>query len=264
MSEDRTKKRIPFDSVADLYDRIRPAYPEEMISDLLKVVKLRADTRVIELGPGTGQLTSAIAGSGSSILALELGRNLANIARRRLVGYTNVRVEVGDFNEYDFEEGSADVVVAATSYHWLDPFSRVVRIARVLRNNGILVLIDTHHVNGGTELFFSHSQSCYRKWDVNTTEEYHLPEISEVVLRRWESELSKYFSTVISRTYDREVEYSAPDYVSLLRTYSDVIAMDDEHSEGLLECINSLIVTEFRGKIRKKYLTELYVAKKKK
>lgn len=262
MCDPNLKKRLSFDQVAAIYDKARPNYREEMILDLIESTHIETNNRILEIGIGTGQLTTFLAQKNFRIFALEMGRNLAQIAKNKLSGFSEVRIEVGDFDTYNFEPESFDLAIAATSFHWLDPSTRMARISNVLRRNGMIAIVDTHHVRGGTEQFFIDSQECYEIYDANTVDEYRLPTASEIKLRRWESEASGLFETVFSKTYEWELDYGALKYLELLKTYSDVLSMEKRNREGLLECIKGIIESRYDGRISKKYMTELYVAQK--
>jgi ubiquinone/menaquinone biosynthesis C-methylase UbiE len=56
-NSNRIRRRTSFDDVAELYDKARPAYPTELIDDLVDLSSLSKESRVLEVGCGTGQLT---------------------------------------------------------------------------------------------------------------------------------------------------------------------------------------------------------------
>src|SRR3954451_6870462 len=47
--------RWTFEEAPELYDRVRPGYPEELFDGLAGLAGLREGSRVLELGCGTGQ-----------------------------------------------------------------------------------------------------------------------------------------------------------------------------------------------------------------
>lgn len=53
--------RETFKAVAGLYGRARPAYPEALYEDLQVLTGLGAGARILEIAPGTGQATVALA-----------------------------------------------------------------------------------------------------------------------------------------------------------------------------------------------------------
>jgi predicted RNA methylase len=75
--------RESFNRVAGSYTKARPSHPAELVTDLVHLAGIGPTTRVLEIGPGTGQLTIPLAETGAAILAVELGPSLAAIARER-------------------------------------------------------------------------------------------------------------------------------------------------------------------------------------
>ena len=71
----------------------------------------------MEVGAGTGQLTTQLARSSADILALELRVNLAEVLRRNVARFPNVRVLVTDFDEWQPQGASFDLVVLATAFY---------------------------------------------------------------------------------------------------------------------------------------------------
>jgi ubiquinone/menaquinone biosynthesis C-methylase UbiE len=53
-----------FDAVARRYDRIRPGYPDEAIDALIHLAETRMGGEVLEIGAGTGQLSTALLARG--------------------------------------------------------------------------------------------------------------------------------------------------------------------------------------------------------
>src|SRR5262245_61850089 len=126
------RRRESFDEVAELYERARPTYPTPLVEDLVQFASLSKNTRVLEIGCGTGQLTLPLAERGTSIVAVELGTKLASVARRKLAPFENVAVIVADFDRWMLPEEPFDLVVAATAFHWLRPETRVHACANAL------------------------------------------------------------------------------------------------------------------------------------
>src|SRR5438874_7339852 len=119
------RRRESFDEVAELYDKARPGYPQRLVDDLVALTSLDKGRRVLEIGPGTGQLTVPLAERGVSLVAVELGSNLAEIARRKLAPFEHAEVVIADFDDWNLPSEPFDLVVAATAFHWLDPARRV-------------------------------------------------------------------------------------------------------------------------------------------
>jgi SAM-dependent methyltransferase len=252
--------RETFDEAPELYDRVRPGYPEELFDDLAELAGLRAGSRVLELGCGTGQATIALARRGYEVVALELGAGLADVARRKLAAFGSVRVVNAAFEAWPLPAEPFDLVIAATSFHWIDPAVRVSKAVDALRPGGALAVVSTHHVAGGDEAFFVDVQRCYERWDPKTPPGLRAPLAADVPEDR-ELAASGRFESVAFRRYEREIAYSAAEYRDLLLSYSGHRAMEPEAQRGLLDCIVRLIDERHGGRIAKRYMNELAVAR---
>lgn len=248
----RESLRQTFGEDAELYDRVRPSYPPELFDDLAGIVGDRP--RVLELGPGTGQATSAMIGRGWQVTAVELSPDLADVLKRRLPG---VEVVVADFDTLDLPAQTFDLVIAATAFHWLDPATRVQRCVDVLRPGGALAVVSTHHVAGGSEQFFADVQSCYERFTDDAAAD-GLPAADDVPKDPEGLEQTGLFGSVEFRRYVWNVDYSAPQYLELLSSYSGHRALTIERRDGLYDCIGALVEAA-GGSITKRYLNQLSV-----
>src|SRR5215217_7730278 len=121
MAEDRNRLRTTFDRAASLYDEVRPGYPDDLFDDIVSLSGIQPGGRILEIGCGTGQATVPFARRGYRILCIELGENMATVARRNLEGYPQAEVRTGAFEEWPLQEGAFDLTISATAFHWLDP-----------------------------------------------------------------------------------------------------------------------------------------------
>ena len=70
-----------FDAVAREYDRFRPAYPNELFSDIIDYSGIHQADQILEIGCGTGQATTGFIRLGyRHMTCVELGKRLAQIA----------------------------------------------------------------------------------------------------------------------------------------------------------------------------------------
>lgn len=258
------KEKTIFDRVSTLYDSVRPSYPVELVNDLIGMACLKPDSRVLEIGPGPGKLTRHLAERGLKITCIEIGPNLSEVARKNMSGFEDVDVITGDFDVYDFKPSSYDLVVTATSFHWLDERTRVSRIHDLLNNEGCVAIIDTVHVDAGHDDFPAISQYCYRKWDPDTTSDFTLPSLRGAMEGGFKrkDEFENNFIPLLDRSYSSNIEYDSKTYIKLLQTYSNVITMQEKLRNGFLECIGDIIERNFNGRITKSYLWQMFMARK--
>jgi SAM-dependent methyltransferase len=259
--KDRGRRRSTFDEAAELYDRARPRYPPALFDDLAELAGIGPGSRVLEIGPGTGQATVQLAERGCLIVAVELGARLAAIARRNLARFPTVGVVTAAFEDWPLPPEPFDLVLSATAFHWIDPAVRVVKAADALRPGGSLATVATHHVAGGDEAFFAQAEACYERWDPDTPPGgARLPAAADLPSSSEELDRSHRFGPARFRRYEWELSYTTSGYLDVLLTYSGHRALDPSAQDGLLDCIAQLIDTSYGGRITKRYLTELRVA----
>jgi SAM-dependent methyltransferase len=251
----RELRRATFDRAAELYDRARPAYPDELIDDVVGLAGLGPRSRVVEIGCGTGKATLPLAGRGLRITCVELGASLAAIAQRKLALFPGVQIVNADFETWRPERADYDAVVAFTAFHWIPPELRYLSVAAVLREGGALAVAMVHHVlPEGADPFFLEVQADYDA--VGRGGDPPGPP-GEVEGFGAEMEASGLFRVAAERRYQWDVEYTADAYVDVLGTYSDHLMQEDETRERLFDLIRARIGDRT---VRKTYLATLDVA----
>jgi len=138
----RRHQRALFDSVAQLYEASRLGYPSSIVEQAVATAGLGADSAVLEVGCGTGQLTEDLARFGFRLTAIDLGPSMITAARHRLAG-SAVSFQVASFEDFAAPEASFDLIVSGTAFHWVDPEVRFRKPARLLRPGGWLALLET-------------------------------------------------------------------------------------------------------------------------
>ncbi|MFD4604890.1 class I SAM-dependent methyltransferase [Streptomyces sp. NPDC058464] len=254
------KLRDIFDQDAELYERARPRYPASLVEELVRVAGAGPGVRVLEIAAGTGKLTVDLAGSGCSITAVEIGPNMAAVARRQLAAFPGVEVVVAAFEQWELPPEPFDAVVCATAFHWLDPAVRMPRAARALRPGGLLGVVATHHVAGGTEDFFAEVQECYERWDPATPPGLRPTRESDLATDTTEFTGSPHFTGVAVHGHPQEITYTTDRYIDLLLTYSNHRALPEAARNGLLADIRELIDSRYDGVVTKRYWHELITA----
>jgi SAM-dependent methyltransferase len=255
---DRVRLRQTFAAASERYDRIRPGYPDAIVDRLAELVSLSPGDRVLEIGCGTGQLTRSLVRRGYAITAIELSAEPAAVARRNL---PDVDVITGDFESWPLPAEPFAAVVAATSFHWIDPAVRFAKTAAALRPGGSLAIISTGHVEGGSSDFFVEVQRCYERWQPESTQPGFRLTPAEAVADDFDVTPGGHFVPVGTGRIVSEISYDTRDYLDLLLTYSDHLATPDETREGLLGCIGSLIDDRYAGQVTKAYLFQLTVGR---
>jgi SAM-dependent methyltransferase len=127
-----------FEAAADAYERGRPTYPAEALEHLVRVLRISAGRRVLDLAAGTGKLTRALVPSGADIVAVE---PVAAMRARLAAAAPTAEVLDGTAEAIPLADGSVDAVVVGQAFHWFDGERALREIHRVLRPGGGLGLI---------------------------------------------------------------------------------------------------------------------------
>ena len=246
---DRERHRETFGSVAELYDRARPGYPSAVFDGLAELASLEPGSRVLEIGPGTGKATVELGRRGYLVTGIELSPDLAEIARRNAPA---AEIEVGDFESWEPPEANFDAVGAFTAFHWIAPELRYTKPARLLRPGGALAVVHTHHVRNDDPFWFESQEDYSAVMPHLDNAAPPLPEeVSSWVLDE------TLFQHIVRRRYPVETFYSPDEYIDLIATYSDNIALPKAQRKELFRRLFTRI--EAQGTVRKLVVYELTV-----
>jgi SAM-dependent methyltransferase len=263
VADDRERMRTTFDVAADRYDRARPRYPSELFDALFGLTGVGTGDRVLEIGPATGIVTRELAGRGLVVTAVELGGDLAAAARHRLAGLGDVEIVHADFDTWSAPAARFDLVVAATSWHWLDPVTRLDRVADALRPGGHLAhWAATHAFPPGGDPFFQEIQDVYDEIGEGLPPDADWPAAGELPDERAELDAHERFEDVAVRRFAWVVEYDADGYVDLLETFSGHIAMEEWQRERLYGEIRRRLAARPDGRLRRGWGAVLHVARR--
>jgi SAM-dependent methyltransferase len=125
---------LSFGSAAAAYERGRPSYPPEAIDWLLP----RGARKVLDLGAGTGKLTTRLVERGLDVVAVDPIPDMLEVLRSSL---PETRALLGTAEDIPLEDNSVDAVLVAQAWHWVDPERAIPEVARVLRPGGRLGLV---------------------------------------------------------------------------------------------------------------------------
>jgi SAM-dependent methyltransferase len=186
-----------FGSIAQLYDRYRPAPAPEFIDELVAL----QPANVLDIGCGTGKVARELLARGLDVLGVEPDERMAGIAREH-----GVEVELSAFEAWDDRGRTFDLVTCGDAWHWIDPERGWRKIGRVLRPGGTVARFWNH--NEVDEPLRSALLAVHRRV---------VPEIEH---RSPERRRATDDPRVEHRIYPWERRYSADDWVALMSTYS--------------------------------------------
>jgi ubiquinone/menaquinone biosynthesis C-methylase UbiE len=129
------------------WHRIRSLYVDEReVEAALADIIAAGDPRdLLDIGTGTGRMLEILAPRVEHALGIDQSREMLSIARVNLerAGLDNGSVRLGDMYQLALPDASFDAVVVHQVLHYADrPAAAIAEAARVLRPNGVLILVD--------------------------------------------------------------------------------------------------------------------------
>jgi hypothetical protein len=250
--------RFSFNEVPELYDKVRPLYPADLFDALFQMLPVRP--KIVEVGPGTGQGTQDLLARGASVLAIEIGPEMAAKVRSNLSS-DRLRIGVGDFESFEVVAGEADALFAATAYHWISREAQADRPAAILRPGGLVAVVDTIQVDSSDDGgFFAAAQPIYERYGQGHSGPPAPARGNVDPAIRSVLETDRRFDSVAVRRYDWDQTYSATDYRTLMLSYSGIQMMEEADRLGLLDDVESLIRSDFDGIVTRPLVVTLTTA----
>jgi SAM-dependent methyltransferase len=262
--DSRESLRATFESVAGRYHHARPDYPPQLFDALTQLADLTPGDRLLEVGCGTGKATIPLARRGYEITCVELGAELAAIARDNLAGCERVTVHDGSFETWPpvGAQQRFDLVYAATAWHWIDPEVGYRRASELLRPGGRLAFWSaTHVIPDGGDTFFADLQDVYEQIGeaLSSDAVWHRP--GELPDSSAEIQASGLFDDVQVRQFDWETVHDADTYIALIDTFSGHIAMQPWQRQRLYGEIRRRLALRSDGCLRRHWGAVLHVAR---
>lgn len=259
---DRSLGRV-FNGVADVYDRVRPTYPDEMFDDLVAITDVDSQSSILEIGCGTGQATQALAAIGCSVTAVEPGEALADLARRRVETFPNVQINTARFEDWDDRGRRFDLLVAAASWHWVDPSIGWRRAHDVLLPGGWLAVLGNVVVRRPGELeVYAETSDLHERFCPGNSDWGDPPLEDEVraTSEGWgppNEDREGWFGPTVVRWFPVVQWLDGEGFADLLRSTSLYQKLDDRVRDPLLDAITERIRTHLDDRVPRRYLSVL-------
>lgn len=216
-----------FDTVASAYAKLRPGYVDALYHDLLAYKPLDASCAAVEVGVGGGQATRPILETGCTVTAVEPGENFSVLCREKFAAYPNFRVITGKFEDVEIPPESCDLVYSASAFHWVPEEIGYAKTYAMLKSGGAFARFANHPFKDKSRPGMHEAlQEIYAVYmpGALTPAEY-----TEEAAAQREQIAAKYgFADIQHRLYRRTRDFTAAQYVQLLGTYSDHIAIEEK------------------------------------
>ena len=106
-----------WDKVAELYDSALPMVPPEIISFIQKEFDIDRSSRILDMGCGTGWLTSALGRYSDFVEGVDLSKEMLNIAAKR---YPHLPIKWihSPIEEFNIAKESYELISSFESFHY--------------------------------------------------------------------------------------------------------------------------------------------------
>lgn len=231
-----------FDAVADQYASARPGYPEALVDFVVDRCGLHPTDRLLEVSTGTGQATRGFAARGFEVLGLEPGAALAQVARGALAAFPGVEIEQATFEHWEPVGRRFPLLFSAQAFHWVDAEIGLQKPPQVLEPGAHLALFWNLPLRVESPLraaidraYQVHAPSLAWKGRGNSTRA-----VDEVIGR---FDASPLYTRAGFQAFPWTKRYDADQYVQLLGTFSDHIALPLEPRTALLGQVRDAIAS---------------------
>jgi len=250
-----------FDESVLNYDKRRPNYGTELFKDVIEYAEITMDKSLLEIGCGTGQATEPFLKTECKVTAVELGENLALYTKEKFKAYKNFNVIQSAFEDFECDDDQFDMVYSATAFHWIPDEIGYKKAYRIIKSGGTIALFwNRPSPNDQDHPVHQKIRSIYREllpsWCNKMTNSKDKPKYSSV------HKLEQYgFVNAEFKEYHNQRKLTGIEYVELLNTYSDHIALEESIKALLFEGIR-IAIEDFGNEIIINDTVELYLAKK--
>lgn len=236
-----------FDTAASLYEKMRPGYVDELYKVLFDYISIDENSNVVEIGSGGGQATAPVLKTGCKLIAVEYGEQFSELLREKFKEYQGFSVMTGKFEDMVFEDYSVDLVFSASAFHWVPEKIGYEKVYAMLKSGGAFARFANHpDRDKGNPALAEEINRLYDEYYhkfYNTKQQKRLGYTEEQAKTRAMIAEEYGFTDIRYFLFHRERVFTAEEYVKLLGTYSDHIAIDEEIRKkffsGIEEAINN-------------------------
>ena len=248
MIKDNTKRFS--DRVAN-YVKYRPGYPKEIVPFLEKATGLTTDSKIADVGSGTGKSAEMFLDHGYSVTGVEPNHEMRKAAEVLFESQSLFKSIEGTAEATSLAEASYSQIIVGQAFHWFDQALAKKEFQRILAPDGWVVLI-------------------WNERDVQSPfltdyEEFlheHAVKYSEVVHRNIDEKAFTKFYEPFSYKVERLSNYQLFDFEGILGRYlssSYAYKEDDEQFEAAKKALQLLFEKhKHNDQIKMEYQTNIY------
>lgn len=259
---DRTEGRTLFGLDPEAYDRARPDYPQRVYEILREHCRLTADTKVLEIGAGSGTATRHLLALGARhVTAVEPDSALAAYLAQAAPAI-DVRVE--SFEEAQLLPDSFDLAISATAFHWIDQTFGLSKIWALLKPEGCWAMWWNNFGDPDREDPFHEATNDLLSPLATSPShgERGRPPFALDVEARERDLAAAGFVNIKHELLRWTLTLDAAETRALYATYSSVNRLPPQERESILDAIAATANKQFGGRVERNMITSIYTADK--
>lgn len=254
-----------FDTVATIYEKLRPGYTDELYRMLFKYIAIDNSSHVVEVGIGGGQAILPILKTGCILTAVEYGQKFSKLCEKKFEGYKNFSVITEKFENVSFPNSQYDLVYSASAFHWVPEDIGYSKVYDMLKHGGAFARFANHpYRDKGNPILSAEIDKLYSRYyceyygkDIKAETEYS----EEQAIQRAQIAEKYGFVDIRHAMFYRTRTFSAKEYIELLGTYSDHIAIEEKIRTEFFAKIEETI-NQYGGKFTIYDTIDLQLARK--
>ena len=244
-----------FDLASDYYDKFRPSYPQELINCIITQTGIDANSKILEIGAGSGKATELFVNKGFNMYCIEPGENLAAVALKKLgstnlVEYCTCRLE--DWNE---KKEYFDLAISAQAFHWVPKPIGFLKCASTLKSKGFIGLFWNLYLtyNEPIDVELSETGMFLLQSEASCEERIksHIEEIKS----------SDCFNDAVVYRFPWSQRYTTDEYIGFMKTCNGYLGASKNDRQSAEVKVRE-IINRYGGFIVRQYLCVLFLARK--
>ncbi len=220
-----------FDTVASTYEKLRPGYVAELYEAIFNYISVDERCNVLEIGSGGGQATAPMLMTGCKLTAVEYGEHFSALLKDKFREFPTFSVITGKFENTQLEDDMFDLVFSASAFHWVPEKIGYEKVFNILKSGGVFARFANHPFRDkGNPKLSAEIDKIYDEYynRFHNKKREVLTEYTEAHAKERALIAEKYgFVDIQYALFHRERVFSAKEYIELLGTYSDHIAIEE-------------------------------------
>ncbi|WP_334077595.1 class I SAM-dependent methyltransferase [Paenibacillus sanfengchensis] len=247
-----------FNATAAYYDLYRPSYPKELIHCIEKNSNIGLDSKILEIGAGSGKASELFLNRGYGLVCIEPSPQLAEMGMNK---HKDKKVEfvVTRFENWIEPNHYYDMVFSAQAFHWVPKPIGYTKCANSLKTNGYLALFWNMYLSE-IEPQYKELISLCINYDVFP---FHSLEEIENRINNITIEISncEHFETPSVHRFPWNQQYNIDGFIGFLKTGSGFLALPESDQTQLIHEATTIML-KHGGRVTLKFISTLFLAKK--